>query len=91
MAHCPFDKLEDMSTALEKIRLFPLLKEVKPGIFYLKGQSFLHFHIKGERRWADARDGQDWGEEIDLPFNSSKTALQNFVKEIKRRYDSQLK
>ena len=72
MAHCPYVQLQDIEEALDEIRTFPLLKEKKPGIFYIKNQSFLHFHIKDDQRWADARDGEQWGTQIDLPFNSNK-------------------
>jgi hypothetical protein len=90
MAHCPYDQLLDMEEALDKIRKQPLLKEKKPGIFYIKNQSFLHFHIKDDRRWADARDGKQWGPQIDLPFNASKKIVQNFITEVKRKYETQI-
>ena len=88
MAHCPYEQLKDIETVLQKIRTLPLIKEPKPGIFYLKGQSFLHFHLKGDRRWADARDTKSWGSELDIPFNAKKNLMEVFLKEVKRRHSS---
>src|SRR4051812_44832355 len=68
MDHCPYAKLEDLKDILFQVRKLPNIKEPKPGIFYIKGKSFLHFHLKDDRRWADVRDGKDWGPSIDVPF-----------------------
>ena len=88
MAHCPYEKLGDLEDQLAKIRTWPLVKEKSPGVFYIKSLPFLHFHVKAERRWADARDGKNWGERIDVPFAAKVTAKRAFLKEVERRYRS---
>lgn len=91
MAHCPFELLKDLEPCLSKIRALPKIKETKPGIFYLKGRSFLHFHINKEnRRWADVVDGKSWGAEIDVPFNSSQKKIKEFIQEVERRHQRSL-
>lgn len=91
MAHCPFEKLSDLEFELNEIRKLSSIKETKPGIFYLKSQSFLHFHSKGERRWADAREGKNWGPEIDIPFKSTRAQRAAFLNEVKRRHSTLVK
>ena len=88
MAHCPYELLKDLEPILSEIRKLPQIKEPKPGIFYLKGQGFLHFHIKDGRRWADARNGKKWGAEMDIPFAPSKKIIKEFLIEINRRYEN---
>jgi hypothetical protein len=86
MAHCPFDKLSDILPMLETIRQLPAVKENKPGIFYISSQSFLHFHVKEDTRWADARDGTAWGAIIDLPFRPTASQKKMFLNEVFRRH-----
>lgn len=100
MAHCPYDQLKDLESALTEIRQLEKLVEKKPGVFYLKSKAFLHFHIKslkpkikGEppllRRWADVRENVDqWGAEIDLPFSVNTKQKQRFIQEVQRRYNN---
>lgn len=87
MAHCPFDKLADLHDVFERLRTLPFIKELKPGIFYLKSKGFLHFHTDGVRRWADVRDGASWGKEIETPFGISAKAKAAFLKETLARYE----
>lgn len=86
MGRCKYEQLKEIEPALDEIRRFKDLKEPKPGIFYLKSQGFLHFHKKGEKMWADVRDGKDWGTPIDLPVKVTKGFLSKFVREIRARY-----
>lgn len=87
MAHCPYDLLVDLETSLDVIRRLPRIKEAKPGIFYLRGKGFLHFHIdKENKRWADVSDGKSWGTPIVLPFKPPKKTLDAFLKEVEKRY-----
>lgn len=90
MAHCPYEKLKDLEPAFVEIRKLEKIKEPKPGIFYLKSQGFLHFHIKADKIWADARAGQEWGSPIDIPPKVTKTFLKKFVCEIKSRHELSL-
>lgn len=86
LAHCPFSKLTDIKDVLDKVRTFEKLKEKSPGIFYFKSKGFLHFHEKDGCRWADVRNGNDWGSELDLPFDPSQRKKDMFIKEVKKRY-----
>ncbi|MBT9547260.1 MAG: hypothetical protein IV090_17845 [Candidatus Sericytochromatia bacterium] len=86
MAHCPEDKLTDLTALFAELRSWPGLKEKKTGIFYFKGKGFLHFHIKDGKRWADIREGNYWGSPLDLPFEPTPQYLDAFVTEVKRRF-----
>lgn len=87
MAHCPFAALDDVRDCLDEIRSWPEVREPSPGVFYRKRVPFLHFHIdKSGRRWADIRDGADWGGEVDLPIGASASAKHRFLREARRRY-----
>jgi hypothetical protein len=86
MAHCPIQQLTDLEAVFEVLRQWPGLKEKKTGTFYYKGKGFLHFHIKGDRRWADIREGKDWGEPFDIAFDPDVQVQAAFLKEIERRF-----
>lgn len=89
MAHCPIDQLADLDDVFAEIRSWPNVRESQPGIFYFKRTAFLHFHCdRHGRRWADIRDGADWGAEVDLPFAASAAARRRFIREARRRYAS---
>jgi hypothetical protein len=87
MAHCPFDQLRDLADCFDDVRSWPGISEPAPGVFYLKRVAFMHFHVdKAGRRWADVRDGADWGHEIDVPLDPSPTVRRRFLREVRRRY-----
>ena len=86
MAHCPAEKLKDLTEILTELRSWPGLKEKQTGIFYCKGKGFLHFHLKEGKRWADIRQGKDWGAPLDLPFEPDPVCRADFLAEAKRRY-----
>ncbi len=86
MGRCKYERLSEMESALDEVRKFKGLKEPKPGIFYLKGQGFLHFHEKDNKIWADVRDGKDWGIPIDVPATVTKAFLKQFVTQVHDRY-----
>ena len=87
MAHCPFASLGDLRECLDEIRSWPEIREPNPGVFYVKRIPFLHFHVdKHGRRWADIRDGNDWGSEVDVPFDASPSARRRFLREARRRH-----
>jgi len=44
MAHAEPKALEPLLPLLRQLREIKGLKEVRPGIFYLRGSAFLHFH-----------------------------------------------
>jgi hypothetical protein len=77
---------EELAPILDELRRIPELDEVKPGVFYVKRRAFLHFHESATSRAADVRDGEDWGERIDLPLGHvSKAASAKFVREVRKR------
>lgn len=86
MGRCKYEKLAMIETVLNEIRKLPDLKEPKPGIFYLKSQSFMHFHEKDSNVWADVKDGDTWGEPLDIPIKVTKTFSKKFTKEVFSRY-----
>jgi hypothetical protein len=88
MAHCPYDQLTDLEDVLAVIRRWPDVKELKPGTFYVRRTPFLHFHLKGERRWADVRAGEDWGPSLDIPLRASARAKRAFLQALARCHRS---
>jgi hypothetical protein len=86
MGRCKYEKLAMLETALDEIRKLPDLKEPKPGIFYLKSQGFMHFHEKDSKIWADVKDGDIWGEPLDIPGKVTKTFSKKFINEVFGRY-----
>jgi hypothetical protein len=91
MAHCPYDRLDDLEDVLDVIRSWPGLKEPKPGTFYLGGAGFLHFHIQEVRRWADIRDGKDWGPPVQVPLHIAARDKQKFLRTAERRLHATLR
>jgi hypothetical protein len=47
------------------------VRERSPGVFYVKGLPFLHFHLKEGRRWADVRAGRTWGPPVEIPLGAT--------------------
>ncbi len=86
MGRCKYEKLENLELALAEFRKLPDLKEPKPGIFYLKSEGFMHFHEKDSKIWADVKDGDSWGEPLDIPVKVTKTFSKKFIKEVFNRY-----
>ena len=90
MGHCKDDEILDLKDVLEEIVTWDKIKEKGFGRLYLKSRGFLHFHSKDGRRWADVRDGKDWGDEIDIPLKASMAKKKAFIKEVKKRYENTL-
>lgn len=86
MGHCKPEEIEDLRDILKKISQLENIKEKGFGKIYLKSKGFLHFHSKDGRRWADVRDGIGWGAEIEIPFNASKSQIDKFTSEVKKRH-----
>ena len=59
-----FAALRDL---LQSLRTRTALVERRPGIFYVSGKAFLHFHEDPAGLFADLRLGSDWGR---FPVNS---------------------
>ena len=60
MKHASETTLVLVAELLAAIRARNVLTEKKPGIFYRKGQAFLHFHEDKASMFMDIRDGADW-------------------------------
>jgi hypothetical protein len=60
MAHCPVELLDDLGDVLAEVRGWAGVKEDSPGVFYVRREPFLHFHLlKGGRRpVATSREAQ---------------------------------
>jgi hypothetical protein len=67
MAHCPPELLTDLGDLLADVRTWPGVVEKRPGIFYLRREPFLHFHLfSGPRRRADVKGRRGWVQ-VELP------------------------
>ena len=55
MRHARAPALAQLAALLEQLRLLPGMVERQPGIFYRRGQSFLHFHEDPAGLFADLR------------------------------------
>ena len=83
MAHCPPAMLDDLAGLLAEVRAWAGVVEKSPGVFYLKRQPFLHFHLfEGERRRADVKDRAHWVQ-IDLPRPVSATRRRAFLRTLR--------
>jgi hypothetical protein len=60
MKHATAPALACIPELLAQIRTRKGLVEKKPGIFYRKGQAFLHFHEDAAGMFMDIRDGAEW-------------------------------
>lgn len=60
MKHASAQTLIQVMDLLTAIRAHKVLTEKKPGIFYRKGQAFLHFHEDKAGMFMDIRDAADW-------------------------------
>jgi hypothetical protein len=86
MAHCPFELLDDLEDVLAEVRGWPGVREPNPGIFYVRGQPFLHFHLlKGGRRRGDIK-GRDGWVSLDLPRPVSAKHRQALRRRLSTHY-----
>ena len=67
MKHAGAAALESLSDLLENLRSRTALFERRPGIFYVSGKAFLHFHEDPGGLFADLRLGTEWQR---FPVNS---------------------
>jgi hypothetical protein len=66
MHHAGAEALDRLGTLLASLRARAALREKRPGIFYVKGRAFLHFHADRAGLFADLREGDGWRR---LPVN----------------------
>lgn len=84
MAHVDDAALARLLPLLRQLSAVPGLREMKPGIFYLKGSAFIHFHDEAGALFADlkrARGGFD-RYAVDTPVGQRK-----LLDDAKRRAD----
>ncbi len=55
MAHADEAALQRLLPLLRQLRSISELREMKPGIFYLKGSAFIHFHDDAGALFADLK------------------------------------
>jgi hypothetical protein len=68
LKHAGADTLEALGELLGTLRARVALLEKRPGIFYVRGRAFLHFHEDRAGIFADLRHRSDW---LRLPVNSA--------------------
>jgi hypothetical protein len=86
MAHCPFELLDDLGDVLAEVRGWAGVEETSPGIFYVRRQPFLHFHLlKGGRRRGDIKGARGWTS-LDLPRPLSTRRRQSLRRELRTHY-----
>jgi len=84
VAHANEEALKKLQPVLRQLREIKGLREMKPGIFYLKGSAFIHFHDEAGALVADlkrARGGFD-RYPVDTPVGQRK-----LLDDAKRRVD----
>jgi hypothetical protein len=67
MRHARVETLVELGDLLAAIRKTPGVIERKSGVFYRRGQAFLHFHEDPAGLFADLRIAGDWQR---FPVNS---------------------
>ena len=83
MAHTDEAALKPLLPLLRQLREIKALREMKPGIFYLKGSAFIHFHIDVGGLVADLKKAGGGGFDryaVDTPGGQRK-----LVDDAKRR------
>ena len=88
VGHARYDDLQDLEDVLAAIRKLPGISEPTAGTFYFRRKPFLHFHTKDGMRWADAKVGDSWGSEIQIPLNCAQREKTRFLREIRSRYEA---
>ncbi len=87
MGRCSYDQLKNIEPALDQIRKLKNIKEPKPGIFYIKNQSFLHFHELDGKIWADIKIGSNWDDSVVVPEKITKKFLNAFTNIVICEYE----
>jgi hypothetical protein len=86
LPYCPPALLDDVADLLAEVRTWAGVVEKKPGIFYVRRQPFLHFHlVEGGRRRADVKGRTTWVQ-LDLPRPVSVSKRRAFLRELRIRY-----
>lgn len=86
MPHCPAELLDDLIDLFAEIRSWPGVVEKKPGVFYVRREPFLHFHLlAGNRRRADVKGRADWVQ-MDLPRPIPARTRRTLLRELRVRH-----
>jgi hypothetical protein len=86
VGHCPPALLDDLADVLTEVCTWSGVVQKKPGVFYLRRQPFLHFHlVDGGRRRADIKARAGWVQ-LDLPRPVTATRRRAFLRELRIRY-----
>ena len=75
MAHADEAALKPLLPLLRQLREIKTLREMKPGIFYMKGSAFLHFHDAAGVLVADLKKAGGGGFDrypVDTPAQQRK-------------------
>lgn len=84
--HCPPELLDDLAAILTEVRTWAGVVERSPGVFYVRREPFLHFHLlKGARRCGDVKGRHGWMR-FDLPSPISAARRRSFLRELRRRH-----
>jgi hypothetical protein len=84
MAHADEAALQRLQTLLRQLREIKGLREMKPGIFYLKGSAFIHFHDEAGALFGDLKRSRGGFDRytVDTPVGQRK-----LLDDAKRRVD----
>jgi hypothetical protein len=86
MAHCPPALLDDIADVLADLLAWPGVVEKSPGVFYVRRNPFLHFHlVEDGRRRADVKGRAGWTS-LDLPRPISAAKRRAFLRLLGARY-----
>ena len=83
MVHADNDALARLLPLLRQLRAITGLREMKPGIFYLKGSAFIHFHEEAGALVADLK--RAGGSGFDRYPVDAAPAQRKLVDDAKRR------
>jgi hypothetical protein len=83
MAHADEAALHRLLPLLRQLREIKALREMRPGIFYLKGGAFIHFHDEAGALMADLKKAGGSG--FDRYALDTPTGQRKLVDDAKRR------
>jgi hypothetical protein len=91
VARCPPELLDDLGDVFAEVKSWVGVMEKRPGVFYVRRQPFLHFHLlHGGQRRGDIR-GLDGWVQVDLPRPTSASRRRAFLRELRRHYSIRLR
>jgi hypothetical protein len=77
--HADAAALARIDRLLAEIRSEPRLKERRTGVFYFKGQAFLHFHEDPTGIYGDLKRNGDWSRFAVNTMTEQKRLLQSIA------------